>query len=594
MEVLPGSPAVDHGITVGAPATDQRGLPRPVNGPIDIGAFQHQPTAKLAIIPTDNPPSITAGGFIVLTVQAEDAFGDSTPSSDSLLFTSTDPQAIFPVSPALENGRGTFFVTLETSGTQTVFIADQTEPAVAGTSFSISVSPLQATHLAITGVPNEAEPGQAGSLTVFAEDPFGNVDPSDNSTTVSFTSSDPNAILPAPLTLTNGMVSFNATFQTVGTQTLTATQDNIAVGEAGIPSSATLTAVGIQTASVSSTIYQPSNSGSLTNPPVPIAAVYSGNPTPVPINGVNFLDYKVQNATSGDVAIVVFSFTAGLTNPTLAFFDSNTNTWEPVAGSTIVPNSYRVNTTNNTITVIFDSSSFPTITELTGTVFTVAIPATNNTPSSTVGVFPPVVSTENSGTAVQTTFVSSSSLSLTLTPLQQGTITTSQSTNTGGGDGDGSSDPNIQALWDYFNDWWRSMLISLEQLPSGNDVGAGAKPAGTGDKVPGTGGGAAGAGNKPAGTGGATGPQSRNHAARDAFFAMVQPDAVVPELLPRFSAPMTAPMPVTEPPPVITEDEGYGAAALLGLPGLGLMLEDIHQRRARQRWRGSEPACKPC
>jgi predicted outer membrane repeat protein len=40
MAPLPGSPALGAGSTVNAPATDQRGLPRVVNGLIDIGAYQ--------------------------------------------------------------------------------------------------------------------------------------------------------------------------------------------------------------------------------------------------------------------------------------------------------------------------------------------------------------------------------------------------------------------------------------------------------------------------------------------------------------------------------------------------------------------------
>jgi CSLREA domain-containing protein len=42
MALLYGSPAIDAGTNVGAPTTDQRGLPRPVNGITDIGAFEVQ------------------------------------------------------------------------------------------------------------------------------------------------------------------------------------------------------------------------------------------------------------------------------------------------------------------------------------------------------------------------------------------------------------------------------------------------------------------------------------------------------------------------------------------------------------------------
>jgi hypothetical protein len=40
MALLPGSPAIDAGSAVGAPATDQRGVPRPQGHSVDIGAFE--------------------------------------------------------------------------------------------------------------------------------------------------------------------------------------------------------------------------------------------------------------------------------------------------------------------------------------------------------------------------------------------------------------------------------------------------------------------------------------------------------------------------------------------------------------------------
>ena len=40
MALLPGSPAIDAGTVLGAPATDQRGVPRPQGAGVDIGAFE--------------------------------------------------------------------------------------------------------------------------------------------------------------------------------------------------------------------------------------------------------------------------------------------------------------------------------------------------------------------------------------------------------------------------------------------------------------------------------------------------------------------------------------------------------------------------
>jgi hypothetical protein len=42
MALLPGSPAIDAGSAVGAPATDQRGIYRPQGPGVDIGAFEYQ------------------------------------------------------------------------------------------------------------------------------------------------------------------------------------------------------------------------------------------------------------------------------------------------------------------------------------------------------------------------------------------------------------------------------------------------------------------------------------------------------------------------------------------------------------------------
>jgi hypothetical protein len=72
MALLSGSPAIDAGSNANAPATDQRGLTRIVNGTIDIGAYEVQttvnqpPTVAIAASANPNPVSGTSTNLSVL------------------------------------------------------------------------------------------------------------------------------------------------------------------------------------------------------------------------------------------------------------------------------------------------------------------------------------------------------------------------------------------------------------------------------------------------------------------------------------------------------------------------------------------------
>ena len=79
MALLQGSPALGTGTTVGAPADDQRGLPRVVDGTIDIGAYQSQyaiPTASAGV-----SYAIRAGQSLTLN-----ATGSTASKGDSLTY----------------------------------------------------------------------------------------------------------------------------------------------------------------------------------------------------------------------------------------------------------------------------------------------------------------------------------------------------------------------------------------------------------------------------------------------------------------------------------------------------------------------------
>jgi hypothetical protein len=172
--------------------------------------------------------SVTAGKALNVTVTAQDAYGNTvTGYTGTVHFTSTDAQAVLPADytfTAADAGKHTFSVTPKTAGSQTVTVTDTASSVVTGTSGAITVNPAAATHFRISA-PASVSRGVPFSFTVTALDDFGNV-ATGYLGTVAFTSSDTKARLPANYTFTAanaGVAAFTATFNTVGVQSLTAT-----------------------------------------------------------------------------------------------------------------------------------------------------------------------------------------------------------------------------------------------------------------------------------------------------------------------------------------------------------------------------------
>jgi autotransporter-associated beta strand protein len=135
---LPGSPAIDAGNNALVPSgetTDQRGLPRIVNGKVDIGACEYQPVV-IGIGPATDP----SGGNTIVTITGVDLTGvtavefGTVPASSFTVNSSTQITAVSPAEPA-----GTVDVTVVApSGVSAVSAADQltylTVPVVTGVS----------------------------------------------------------------------------------------------------------------------------------------------------------------------------------------------------------------------------------------------------------------------------------------------------------------------------------------------------------------------------------------------------------------------------------------------------------------------------
>lgn len=163
-----------------------------------------------------------AGTPFNITVTALDALnGVVSTYSGMIHFTSSDGQAVLPANSTLTNGVGTFSVTLKTVGGQSITATDTA--SITGTSSSINVKALGASHFSVASTTSVAAAGAAFSFTVSALNASNTV-VTDYSGTVSLTSSDSQAVLvPVSATLTNGTGTFSATLKTAGAQTITAT-----------------------------------------------------------------------------------------------------------------------------------------------------------------------------------------------------------------------------------------------------------------------------------------------------------------------------------------------------------------------------------
>jgi hypothetical protein len=188
------------------------------------------PSASAAtLVLTGLPSVVTAGTAGSETVTVEDASGNVvTGYRGTVHFTSSDAQASLPADytfTAADAGSHTFTLTLKTAGTQSLTAADTASGTVSGTQAGITVNPGAATVLMISGLPSSVQAGVAATVTVTALDAFDNT-ATGYTGTVDFTSSDPQASLPADYTFTaadGGVHTFSVTLMTPGSQTVTVT-----------------------------------------------------------------------------------------------------------------------------------------------------------------------------------------------------------------------------------------------------------------------------------------------------------------------------------------------------------------------------------
>jgi hypothetical protein len=209
---------------------------------------------------TGYPSPTNAGLPGSFTVTALDPYGNvASGYTGTVHFTSSDSAAALPADYTFtgsgphatnDNGVHTFSATLNTTGTQSLTATDTATGTITGTVGGIIVDPagLPAVSFSVTGFPSPTTAGVSENITVTALDMNGAVAGTYRGT-VHFTSSDPQASLPADYPFTNldqGVHTFTVTLKTAGTQSITATDTvtgSITGSETGITINAGVAAI---------------------------------------------------------------------------------------------------------------------------------------------------------------------------------------------------------------------------------------------------------------------------------------------------------------------------------------------------------------
>jgi hypothetical protein len=168
----------------------------------------------------------TAGTALQFTATAQDLYGNTDTSyAGTLHFTSSDTSTavVLPADATLTNGQGTFSATLIKAGIQTITATDKASASITG-ALTVTVRAAAATKLATTASTATPTAGTSFSVTLKAQDQYGNTDTA-YAGRVHFTTSDTSSgvVLPADSSLTAGQGTFSVTLTKAGAQTVTAT-----------------------------------------------------------------------------------------------------------------------------------------------------------------------------------------------------------------------------------------------------------------------------------------------------------------------------------------------------------------------------------
>jgi hypothetical protein len=183
------------------------------------------PASVSTLLVSGFPASTVAGVAHTFNVTAKDAYGNTvTTYLGTVRFATNDSQGVVPGPYTFlpgDSGTHAFSATLKTAGSRTISASDAAATTIQGVEGGI-VSPGPLSNLHVTGYPSPSTAGAAHSFTLAARDAYTNTIPN-FAGTVHFTSTDPNASLPADYTFMPsdyGVHVFTASFVTAGYQYL--------------------------------------------------------------------------------------------------------------------------------------------------------------------------------------------------------------------------------------------------------------------------------------------------------------------------------------------------------------------------------------
>jgi len=244
--LLPGSPAIDilacpidpiSGTTL---ATDARGVPRPqgASNRCDAGAFESRGftvsattgNGQSALVNTAfaNPVGLTvtsadsipvAGGQITFTITPGGGGASATFGTSATCTVTGGAVAVCTIPTGSSVATSPPFTANTVPGAFTILA---TANGVPTTTFTETNIPGPAVRFTVASCPASVLSGTPCTVTVTAQDQFGNT-ATGYAGTVAITSSDPQAVLPPNTTLMSGVGMFTVTLRTPGMQRITAT-----------------------------------------------------------------------------------------------------------------------------------------------------------------------------------------------------------------------------------------------------------------------------------------------------------------------------------------------------------------------------------